>query len=626
MGKLFKSIRTKITIWFLVVSLVPLIASSVFSYSLSSQKLIENEKESMQSLVSSKAQGMNEWLDRRMAEIQLASVTEILQSASPARITPYLIQIQKQSSVYEDIGFAKPSGIVTASSDEGSTGINLGERLYFQKGMKGEASVSEVLTSLTTGKRIIVMASPVKAGNGKVIGLLYASVNFEALVDAFLTNKQADQNQSTDTEVVLVDENHLLQAVPDQSLIGKSVNEANFDTTLTELLQKGSKESGTGTYSQKGKEYLLAYSPIPKTGYGLYFSVPMTAVLESAKSVQTGSIIVMGIAAILILFLSLYISGTISKPIMGVTEELKRVAKGDLSEFDVKIKRKDEIGALWFNLQKMTSDLRELMHKIFAASQQVAAAAQQISASTEEIASGSTDQAHSAQTINHLVKELSLAIESVAEDAEEASELSNRTEQIAQDGGKVVSDSIEGMTTVNDQMAQLEMDSNQIGDIIEVIDDIAEQTNLLALNAAIEAARAGDQGRGFAVVADEVRKLAERSGEATKQITAIIKGMQNNTGLSVKSVSEAVEKTSRIREAFDNIVQMVNLSAQKVNEIAAASEEQSAQSKEVLLSIESISAASEEAAAASEQTASTTQSLAKIAEDLHESVSFFKLN
>ena len=122
------------------------------------------------------------------------------------------------------------------------------------------------------------------------------------------------------------------------------------------------------------------------------------------------------------------------------------------------------------------------------------------------------------------------------------------------------------------KMAKLEEDSRKIGDIIEVIDDIAEQTNLLALNAAIEAARAGEQGRGFAVVADEVRKLAERSGEATKEITTIIKVMQENTRQSVQAVSDSVEQSSKTGQAFDQIIEMVNNSSQKVNEIAAACE------------------------------------------------------
>jgi methyl-accepting chemotaxis protein len=182
------------------------------------------------------------------------------------------------------------------------------------------------------------------------------------------------------------------------------------------------------------------------------------------------------------------------------------------------------------------------------------------------------------------------------------------------------------MEEVNGQVSLLAEDSNKIGEIIEVIDDIAEQTNLLALNAAIEAARAGDQGRGFAVVADEVRKLAERSGEATKQIATIIKGMQENTARSVKAVSNGMVESHQTGKAFENIVAMVAQTESKVTEIAAASEEQAAQTEAVMGAIQNISTTSQEAAAASEETAATSQSLANLAEELNGSISVFKIN
>ncbi|BBI35507.1 methyl-accepting chemotaxis protein [Cohnella abietis] len=349
---------------------------------------------------------------------------------------------------------------------------------------------------------------------------------------------------------------------------------------------------------------------------------------EDADSLYRSSRTVTLSIIILSLLLSIgfgyYIAQIIARPLNRIVGLVARVAEGDLTQTS-DIQTKDEVGRLGQSMNTMVLNLRKIIGSVLSSAENVSASAQQISASTEEIASGSTNQAQIAVTMNELFKELSMAISSVAQNAEQASELANETMQTAQDGGLVVETSIEGMSQVNEQMAQLEQDSEKIGEIIEVIDDIADQTNLLALNAAIEAARAGEQGRGFAVVADEVRKLAERSSEATKLITTIIKGMQQNTRLSAKSVNEGVVSSRKTGEAFKNIVSMIHETATKAAEIAAASEEQAAQTSEFLVSIESISAATEQSAASSEETAMTAQSLAQLSEELNNNVVIFKI-
>jgi methyl-accepting chemotaxis protein len=208
----------------------------------------------------------------------------------------------------------------------------------------------------------------------------------------------------------------------------------------------------------------------------------------------------------------------------------------------------------------------------------------------------------------------------------------------AKEGGSIVAETIAGMNSIAsvvmksaDTVEALGTSSEQIGEIVQVIEEIADQTNLLALNAAIEAARAGDQGRGFAVVADEVRKLAERTQKATKQIAVTIKQIQSDTAQAVGAMragTEQVEKgkmsAARAAEALTRIIDRTSRVATIISNLAAASEQQAATSKNIVQRVEAINGVAHDAADAAQQMNITADELSLLTENLQALVGQFR--
>jgi len=321
-----------------------------------------------------------------------------------------------------------------------------------------------------------------------------------------------------------------------------------------------------------------------------------------------------------------------------LADALENLAKGDLTT-QVETDKNSNLYDLSINLQKSIQSLHEAMQSVQEGVNATASASSQISSSSEEMAAGAQEQSAQTADVAAAVEEMTKTIIETAKNSSLASEAAKKAGSIAKDGGFVVNETIKGMNRISevvkesaDTVQALGRSSDQIGEIVQVINDIADQTNLLALNAAIEAARAGEQGRGFAVVADEVRKLAERTTKATKEIAVMIKQIQKDTGEAVNSMSagtEEVEKgkslTLRAGESLKQIIAGADEVLSIVTQVAAASEEQSTTAEQISKSIESINQVTGESSAGIQQIARASEDLSRLTVNLQELISRFQI-
>ncbi|MFT5658437.1 MAG: twitching motility protein PilJ [Gammaproteobacteria bacterium] len=325
------------------------------------------------------------------------------------------------------------------------------------------------------------------------------------------------------------------------------------------------------------------------------------------------------------------------RAILRLLDEMTNLADGDLSTHTTVTE--DITGAIADSVNYSIDALRDLVGTINKTAVQVSSSVRKTHRTTRQLEEASNAQAKQISSASASITDISRSMLSVSEKATDSAEVARKSVNIAHTGGETVRHTIQGMETIREQIQEtskrikrLGESSQEIGDIVNLITEISDQTNILALNAAIQAAMAGEAGRGFAVVADEVQRLAERTGDATKQIEALVKTIQADTNEATMSMERStanVVKGAKLTEdagsALDKIEQVSMNLAQRILEISDATKSQASESIKITQTMDVIQQITVKTAEGSVEASGSISELSQMVKAMHESVAGFKL-
>lgn len=602
------SIQTKWSLVILAISIVPLLGATIFFMQYFGGVVKSDSEEMAQSILDMNTSRLGEWLQSKTSAVQeLVAAHPEFDPSRPESIFPVVKVLEESDKQAEGYSVINKDGLLTNMLN---LTADMGTADYFLKAKETLApAVADMSFLEPLNKYIVPVIVPVVDGTQQFAGGVAFSVTPEIM------NEMAKNIHVAETGYgYVISGKGEYYTYNDTTRIGKNMAEYAKAPELKKAVESILiRESGTETYiGEDGKEIITYFKTVPGTDWKLLINVPKSEIYAKVTSAQQLAILFGVIVILLVVLSSLYLTRRIVKPIVAVSSVMKRVADGRLGE-RVTVHSDDEIGQMSRSINHMIESLAGIVGKIDTTVVEVAVSAEglldyanqssntsaEIAVVIQEVADGMEEQFRGSEQSARATEEMAIGLQRIAESSVSVSDQAEAVSSEVENGYLEIQSTLAQMTVISSAAGQtaeligtLSRQSEQIGQIVDVISEIANQTGLLSLNASIEAARAGEQGRGFGVVANEVKKLAERTNTSIVHIVEVIKQIQASTAgaavsmeKSIAEIGDGMDKMKHVGAAFEHIRSSIREVSLQIQDVSAINEQMSAGTEEITASV-----------------------------------------